>query len=378
AHPGLRPAITYLNNRSLADLPVDYDLIAPDELTSIFDAGRAFTQVEVGNIENRLQEIRNGGGSGFSARGLSVQKKPVSFSSQMPAPVSSKGAEVGKAADIYTARADNPWGVFIAGSAESMDIGNDGNAAGFDVETGGMTLGLDLRPNEYSAVGIFQQYTNSDADLVNDGRVDRDGMKFGLYGTIHNDAGFYMNGLIAAGHSDYSTRRLGLGGFANGKTEGWDYDAMIGGGYTARTGGWTYGPLATLTYSRQQIDKFTETGSMLPLVIEDQYGDSLVSRIGAEVSYEWKFGGISVSPSLSVAWEHEFLRDYQVDARLAAAAANGFTTSGATIGRDSLDVRAGLGVQWNDRFSTHVSYQCELGRSNYSVQSFSLGLHLEF
>jgi outer membrane autotransporter protein len=246
------------------------------------------------------------------------------------------------------------------------------------VETSGVTVGIDLRPNEYTAIGLFEQYTNSDADLVGDGRVDREGMKFGIYGTVHNEAGFYLNGLIAAGVSDYQTRRAALGGFANGNTDGWDYDGMIGGGYTARTGGWTYGPLASLTYSRQQIDEFTETGSMLPLVIDDQYGHSLTSRIGFEVSYEFQVGEIFMVPRLSVAWEHEFLQDYQVDSRLAAAAQNGFTTSGATIGRDSVDIRAGLDVQWNDRFSTHVSYQCELARSNYSVHSFSLGLHLQF
>jgi len=374
-HPGLREGITYLNNRSLADLPVDYDLIAPEELTAIFDSGRAFSQMQADSIDNRLREIRDGGGSGFSDRGLSVQKKPMSFASPMP--VSAKGGEVKK--DIYASSVDNPWGVFIAGSAESMDIGNDGNASGFDLETGGITLGIDYRPNDHTAIGLFQQYTNSDADLTNDGSVDMDGMKFGLYGTIHNDAGFYMNGLVATGASDYDTKRLGLGGYARGDTNGWDLDAMISGGYTRKVGALNFGPLASLLYSRQQIDKFTEQGSMLPLVIEDQSEDSLVSRIGIEASYEWQFGEVFVTPSVSLAWQHEFLRDaYDIESRLAAADQNGFTVSGPEIGRDSLDLRASLGVQWNKDFSTYISYRCEVGRTNYEIHSISLGLHHQF
>ncbi len=374
-HPGLRPGITYLNNRSLADLPVDYDLIAPEELTAIFDSGRAFTQLEAANIENRLREIRDGGGSGFSARGLNVQKKPMSFASPMP--VSAKGGDVKK--DIYASAVDNPWGVFIAGSAESMDIGNDGNSSGFDVETGGITLGIDYRPNDYAAIGFFQQYTNSDADLTNNGSVDMDGIKFGLYGTLHNEAGFYMNGLVAAGLSDYKTHRLGLNGYADGDTDGLDLDAMISGGYTRKVGALSFGPLASLIYSRQQIDKFTETGSMLPLVIDDQSEDSLVSRIGIEASYEWQFGEIFVMPSISLAWQHEFLRDaYDIDSRLAASPQNGFTTSGPEIGRDSLDLRVGLGVQWNKDLSSYISYQCELGRTNYQIHSITLGVQHQF
>jgi uncharacterized protein YhjY with autotransporter beta-barrel domain len=375
-HPELRPAFNHLNTQSLANLPVDYDLIAPDELTAIFDSGRAFTQIEAANIENRLREIRNGGGSGFSSRGLNVQKKPAAFKSNMPVEDQFRTIRDG---DIYTPSESNRWGVFIAGSADSTDIGNDGNADGFDVETSGVTLGIDYRPNEHSALGLFQQYTNSDADLVNDGTVDVEGMKMGLYGTLHDNKGLYLNGLIAAGFSDYQTKRLGLGGWAKGNTDGWDFDAMLGGGYTKKIGAWAFGPLASLTYSRQAIDSFREEGSMLPLIVDDQAQDSLVSRVGFEVSHEFEAGEIHITPRVQVAWLHEFVRDsYEVNSRLADAPANDFTVAGPQIGKDSIELRASLDVRWSDQFSTYISYQGEYGRSNYDLHSITLGASYQF
>jgi outer membrane autotransporter protein len=269
--------------------------------------------------------------------------------------------------------------VFIAGSAETLDLDNQLNAAGFDVETGGITLGIDRQVTENFAMGIFHQYINSNIDLVNEGSVDIEGAKLGLYGTLHNEQGFYLNGLVAAGVSDYGTRRLGLGGYARGDSEGWDFDAMLGGGHTQHAGGFTFGPSASLIFSRQQINQYTEQGSMLPLLIEDQFGASLVSQIGFDASYQWKMGEVVVTPSVSLSWQHEFLDDTQeINSKLAGAPQNGFSVDGPEIGRDSLNLRAGLHVQWDEQLSTYISYETEVGRSGYDVQSLTLGLSFKF
>ncbi|MGC4014163.1 MAG: autotransporter outer membrane beta-barrel domain-containing protein [Luteolibacter sp.] len=374
-HPALRPAINYLNTRPLADLPADYDLIAPEELTAAFEAGRAFTQVETSNIENRLREIRNGGGAGFSGNQFSILKRQVSLNA--PDLRDAKGGTA-KEADVFSPGADNRWGVFLSGSAESVDVGSDGNAAGFDIDTAGTTVGLDYHPTDHFAAGIFNQYTNSDVDLVNNGSLRVEGDKVGAYATYY-DHGFYVNGMVSAGLDSYKSQRAALNGFATGNTGGWSMDALLGGGYEMKSGGWTYGPVASLTYSRQEINSYNEVGSMLPLHVAGIAQDSLASRFGFEIQYQTNIGGVTVVPQLSATWRHEFLDTHDdIISSFANSPTQPFSSRGPETGRDSLDLRAGLDVQWTKDFGTFISYQCELGRTNYDIHSGTIGAHWKF
>jgi len=379
AHPGLATGINFLNLEPLAKLPHDYDLIAPDELTAVFDVGRSFTEVETGNIEHRLRDLREGNGSGFSARDFNVQTIKVSAngSAAANALINPKPGD-GKEADMFTPGPDNRWGVFISGTAESLDIGSDGVASGFEINTQGITLGMDYRPNDHVAFGVFGQFSNSEVNLFGDGSLSARGEKLGLYATLHKD-GFYLNGILDAGISDFKIRRAALGGFANGDTNGWQLDGMITAGYSASTGNLTYGPFASLLYTRQALDAYTETGSMLPLRIQNQDQSSLASRIGVETSYQCRIGGVTFVPQISLAWQHEFLRStYDLASNIAAAPGYGFSVQGPHVGQDSLNLRAGLDIQFTKDFGAYLSYGTEIGRSNYNINSGTVGLHWAF
>ena len=49
-----------------------------------------------------------------------------------------------------------------------------------------------------------------------------------------------------------------------------------------------------------------------------------------------------------------------------------------TLGRDSVVVNAGVNVQWTPRIGTYLSYDGELGRKNYELNSVSGGVKLNF
>ncbi len=50
---------------------------------------------------------------------------------------------------------DNPWGFYLEGNGEYVNVGSDANASGYHLTSGGVTIGLDRRlsmveSNQYS------------------------------------------------------------------------------------------------------------------------------------------------------------------------------------------------------------------------------------
>ena len=118
---------------------------------------------------------------------------------------------------------------------------------------------------------------------------------------------------------------------------------------------------------------------MAPLNIASKSGESLRTALGMKASYDWQVGGVVIRPEVRAAWQHEFGdSSFALDSRFANGAGNTFTVRGPEIGDDSLLLGAGVAVLWNERTSTYVYYDGEIGRSNYSSNNVSGGVRLSF
>lgn len=52
--------VAYLNGQNIDDLAAMYDLIAPDELTAIFQMGFTAAEIQNANIQRHLERVRHG------------------------------------------------------------------------------------------------------------------------------------------------------------------------------------------------------------------------------------------------------------------------------------------------------------------------------
>ena len=367
--------IDFLNMEPLGNLPHDYDLIAPEELASLYEISISQAVVQNNNLQRRMDDIR-AGSNGFCAEGFQV-RETQGFS---------KGTDgktvIDKNPAPYMQPApDNRWGVFVTGFGEFVDVGNeDFNARGFEITNAGFTLGVDYRVCDNFAIGLNAGYAHSWADLVDRGRVTVDGGKIGAYATWFS-GGFHVDGAISGGFNDYDTVRTGLQDLpVRGSTNGAELNGLFAIGYDFRFGCLNVGPIMTVQYTYINIEGFTETGSLAPLEIQDQAEDSVRGTLGLRAAYDWKAGnGIIVRPEVRAAWQHEYdERAYPIDARFASGAGDVFTVRGPDIGRNSALVGAGVAVQWNNRISTYVYYDGVLGRENYNSHNISGGVRLSF
>ncbi len=377
--------LNFLSTKQVGKLRGELDKIAPEELTSFFRIGVALANVQTGNLERRMGDVRSGA-EGFSASGYSSgDRRPdrsgdpsyysgsTSYGARGPAGTGGKEMR-GPGEPI-------PMGVFITGVGEFTNIGDTANARGYDLTTGGFTLGVDFKLTPNLVVGTNAGYARTGADLTGNGRVTVDGAKAGLYATYFTGTGFYVDAAVNGGYNNYDTRRGAVKGTAVGSTSGSEINALIGTGYDWKRGDLSIGPVASVQYTNVSVNGFRERGSLAPLNIANHSGDSLRTGLGVKASYDIRpvATGVVIRPEVRATWQHEFAdSSFALDSRFANGGGNTFTVRGPEIGDDSLLVGAGVAVLWNERTSTYLYYDGEFGRTNSSSNNVSGGVRLTF
>jgi outer membrane autotransporter protein len=403
------PLLLFLDFHSINDLPAELDRIAPEELTSIFSISTALATQQSLNIQRRGEDIR-AGTSGFSAAGLAINGDNPSFSGPMAfrtgmsgaaGPSGNDGKDVKETKAVVPA--ENRWGAFLSGTGEWVNISSTGNAHGYELASGGFSLGVDYKLTPNLAIGIAAGYTGTTANLVDRGRVWVNGGQLGLYGTFFQNEqaaaptmskdsskevpapgpavaqGFYADVAVFGGYNSYDTRRSALDGDARGDTDGGYVNALFGAGYDIKSGALTWGPTASFNYTYTGINGFDEHGSLAPLDIHGGHGESLRTAFGLKVSCDCKAGGLVIRPELRVAWQHEYSDTaYALDSGFANGAGNTFSVNGPRLGRDSVLVGAGFAIQCSERCSTYLYYDGELGRENYTSNAVTGGIRISF
>jgi autotransporter-associated beta strand protein len=372
--PRAAALFAFLNSQPLANLPNDLALIAPTQITSINATAVSVAKVQIANVAMRLANV-HAGSTGFSSAGLSINGGAASFGEGF-AGVS--GPEGKGGATVFAPTPDNRWGVFLTGLGEFSNVDSTPNALGYDVNTGGFTMGVDYRLTPNFALGLTAGYAHTSVGLDGGGNIDVNGGKLGAYATLFGN-GLYLDTAVTGGPSGYHTRRTALQGTASGSTGGADFNVLVATGYDWKHGNLSIGPTATFQYSYVGLRTFTETGSLAPLTFPNQNTQSELTAFGGKATYEWKIGQITVLPQISAAWQHEYgATAYSVIASFANGAGNSFSVEGPPIGRDSILVGAGASVILSDRVSTYLYYDGEFARTNYLSNNVSGGVRLSF
>jgi outer membrane autotransporter protein len=366
--------VAYLNARPLKDLPADLDRIAPEEVAAVYRLGVGLAGVQNQNLQRRMDDLRLSNRR-VNTTGFQTNGTGPSYSGQLGAggttgPQGQTGAIVRPA--------DQRWGAFLNGMGEWIRIGNTENARGYELSTGGVTVGVDYRATDNFAVGVSAGYAGTGADLAGGGKLRVNSGKIGAYATYY-DGGFYADAAVSAGYNNYETQRAGLQGTARGKTDGAEVNAMLGAGYDWSLEALTLGALTSVEYTYLGIDDYTETGSLAPLTISRQHGQSLRSKLGFKAVYDWRLGGVLVRPEVRAVWQHEFGdRSFDIDSRLASGAGDVFTVNDPAVGRDSLLLGIGGSVLWNSRAATYLFYDGELYRKESESHNISGGVRVSF
>ncbi|MEP7013849.1 MAG: autotransporter domain-containing protein [Verrucomicrobiota bacterium] len=360
------------------------DLIAPEEMTAIYEMSFSYATVRNENLIRRMEDIRAGAG------GYCPVVVEVPTGKDYNPPISDKNVATGDKNAVTPAILETRechWGFFLNGTGDFASVEPDFNASGYDVETGSLIAGADYRIGNHFAIGIDGGYVGGDAETFDNGRIQQIGGRVGGYATVFGTlfgAKVHLDGAADSGWNRYDTRRTALStnfpenASALGETDGDEFNAMISYG-----GDWTFGCLnvgtwSTLQYTDVNINDFTEKGSLLPLHFPSQNQESLRSTSGVRMSYDKKFGRTIFRPEVRAAWFHEYGdKAYAIKSNFIDCPTS-FTVHGPELGRDAALVGGGFSVQWSDCLSTYVYYDGIVGRSNYDSNALSGGFRVGF
>jgi outer membrane autotransporter protein len=355
-----------------------------DQLSPI--AGVAYTNMtsgvasfQTGNVASRLGDLRLGA-QGYSFQGLENLEFLAANSSRQPLLLASNSDDL---QGMIPVEPDPRWGFFVKGNLVLGDQKDTAAQRGYDFKNGGLTLGTDYRFSERFVGGVLFG-TNAAKSWINDAgsTVKLDGYTLGIYGTYFREA-FYIDGQAGYGWNSFdNSRRIvfpGIDRTATAKPSGSQTTAYGGTGYDFQFGPWTIGPALTFQYLSMGVNGYTEAGAdSLNLQVDRQTTESYQGSAGVKGSWNWTKDKLKIAPRLWAFYRHEFGNVNPATTAALAQGSSAFTIESVAPERNFFNVGTGINVHWTDSVLAYLNYEVQLGQSNYTAQSITLGLRLQF
>lgn len=348
-----------------------------EQLAAPFDIWFSLANTQRFNLEARFDDLM-ASSTGFVSN---VTPAPPPTCKEI---VEGKGVVAGKETKEVLASPLQPapgnrWGVWVTGYGDFVDVDSEGLARGYNYTTWGLTVGIDYRVTDHIVVGLMAGYAHTWTDSKPGGSIDVDTAWGGLYAGYFNQGLYVLGGAFGGGNSFDTSRTAILGPPAKGSSDSEEYSAFLSAGYDFHCGHLTIGPTASVQYSYMDLNGFSETSSIAPMVVSGDSEESLRTDLGFRAWYNFQAGRIGVRPFVRAAWEHEFKESrLPISAHLVDIPSPPITLFGPSLGHDSAVVNAGVVVQWTPAFSTYVSYDGHLGRDRYDSNGVSGGFRISF
>lgn len=350
-------------------------------------------------IKTRMRRIRDGAARGFDVSGIDLSINDQSLPSQLLSSLLD-GALGIRAQD---GQPDTDWGFFIAGDLSLSDKDASGNAQGFDLKVGSITIGADMASGDGNSIGLALGYSEAETSFAGGGTLDAQGAQVTVYGTRQGlfGQGIDFEGYLSVGQLKFqSDRRIRF--TANGVVVDALAQSSFDGRYiniapalVYRQGLSRYGdPLGAprtgtevtwkigLDYLRTDLDGYTETGGGgLGLSTQAQSYDSLQIFASAELSrpiylspqYRSEiYGGLSLRA--------ELLDDTRtLTSSFAAGGAGAPTFTVSEPGAKGFGYALNLGTRLAFRIGEfNVDYTYDANSDDLRTHSVSLGYSRDF
>lgn len=268
------------------------------------------------------------------------------------------------------------WGTFLGGGANISANAGEG-APGSTSSSYGGVAGIDYRiqPNWLIGFALGGSETHFNvSSLATSGEVT--GFHAGVYTAYALEQGYYAELMETFGVYDNNTSRAAAaGGLAAGNLSAsfssFEARTRVEFGRNLDVYGYRVTPFFAGEFASLQTNAFTETSytgaSLLALTSNAQNTISAPIFLGFKwIGPSTILPGLNATPTLSLAWVHEFSPDRKEQASLASLPGSGFTVYGPRAASDLAQVKAGLKINVAENLSAFIDFNGELSPSaNY-------------
>jgi len=255
------------------------------------------------------------------------------------------------------------------------DIGDQDAVAGFegyDSRVFGTMVGFDKSCGHDTRIGVAAGYARSEIDgktFDTDTNIETYHAT-GYFGREFGQG--FLYGDLSYGTSDYAASRHivfpGVDRRAISNYDGESYTAFVAAGRHYSSSGLTITPMASLQYSRIDLDRHAETGAGdINLDVAQEDYDFLESGLGVRVADSFGFRGSRYTPDVHMKWLHLIENPTLSDtASFLVAGSPSFTTPGFKANDDTFNFGFGIASLTTECNSLEVTYDYNWRTDQYS------------
>ncbi|TSD79703.1 autotransporter outer membrane beta-barrel domain-containing protein [Pseudomonas sp. KBS0710] len=267
-------------------------------------------------------------------------------------------------------------GVWVQGLSSNMDQDGRGGNNGYSANSSGMAVGVDGRLNDTTTLGVAYSYLNSNihSDLGN--KTEVEGHALSLYGNwaLQN---WFVDGSLSYGHNDNDSKRHVAGTTAKGSYDSNVLAASVIGGYSFKPSqAVVIEPRVAARYANVRMDGFDEKGSAAALSTRSQRYEVGELGAGVRLAGNLPMGAGSLQPEATLMAYHDLMGDRVAQTSNFVAGGAAFTTTGASVARDSYEASVGVNYQVSD-FTVGASYTRQ-ARSGFDADGVMLKARYAF
>ena len=354
----------------------------PRDVASQAESSTEAQRLQLGNLNSRLMEIRNNGQQS-SSNNLNAQINGDSLPLGYLLSALLSGGAAGDEDESWM----QDYGFFMNGNIRIGDKNNTAQSLGYELDSTGITFGVDKRINSDMVLGLAMGYGQSAVDYSFDrGGQNIDSLSLLFYGNYYFSDAWYMDGMLSYALNDYDLERFlqvnGAGTTAFGDTSGSQYSLALSSGY-----GWSqqaiqYAAYGRLEYINTAIDAYSETGGDgLALEMGEQKTDSIEAFIGGSMAYVMSFDFGVLIPSFDLEYATQLSGDaraIEADFVDSSSPDSAFTMQTDSLADDYFNVAANLSATFSAGRSAFIRYEQTLALDNYSSYQVSLGGRISF
>jgi subtilase-type serine protease len=355
---------------SAAGAQANYDALSGEGIAAAqnaaFTAGSEFAAAAA----DKMQDWRTGqDGAGLNTFSGISPNLPAGASAYAPRVKHTSPIGV-EPAPLAPQRQWRMWMTGFGGSARWSGEIAPGTATATSSRWGG-ALGLDYQVNPDLLLGVTAGGSDSRFSVTNratSGTVQ--GFHTGVYGMLKNGDSYASGSLTFSTFGNRTTRGIaGVGAteIANGSFQSSEWRARLEVGHDFHMDFARVTPFLAIEAAALSTDGFSEVSrtlagapGILGLTFASHTTQSLPLFAGVRLAQTYNFAsGVKVTPSLSLAWVHEFRPQRDISAVFATFPGIGFNVAGARPARDAAKVKAGLNVAMTDSVALYASFDGE-------------------
>lgn len=326
-------------------------------------------------IANRMSALRTAGRlAGNNQTGSSFQEIAGVTAGSYIQQTSGQGpyADLANYVNAYGSAAgvDSRVKLWAQAYAQTAEQGEYSTQAGYDLNTYGAVIGLDIEDDiiEDAAVGLAFLFSETEIDdhSINDIETDINSYQLSLYSDYRLGEQGYVSGQVGYTHSTNTTTRYNVGNVNNLNANA-DYNshnifAQLEAGKTyALSPSIDYTSRVSGRYTYHHTDEYTETNAgNAGLTVEADDLSTLEIGTGLDLAYNWTSGGRAIlKPMLSVGVRYDLLGETYSATNRFVGGGSAFQVTGVEPEPITLDTSFSLAYSPKENLELIMAYERE-------------------